>query len=118
MLHDSYGDLRKHLGDFVICYIDDVLIYSRTYEEHLQHVRKVMEILRKEHLFAKGSKCDFVRTEVEFLGFRVRQGQVDKDPHKIEAVRDWPIPSTVREIRSFIGFAGFYRKFVYGFSFP
>ncbi len=108
--------LRQYLGDFVICYLDDVLIYSKTKEDHLEHIRKVLEILRKHKLYAKASKCDFGRTQVQYLGFIVREGQVDKDPKKIEAIRDWPLPSTVREVRSFLGLAGFYRKFVEGFA--
>ena len=63
--------LRKFLGDFVLCYLDDILIYSNTYEEHLQHIRRVLEVLREKKLYAKGSKCEFARNSVTFLGFTV-----------------------------------------------
>ena len=108
--------LRDYLGDFVLCYLDDVLIYSNTREEHLTHIRKVLEVLRTRKLYAKGTKCEFFRKEVQFLGFQVRGGTVDKDPAKVAAVQDWPVPTTVREVRSFLGLAGFYRKFVKDFA--
>ena len=90
--------LRDFLGGFVLCYIDDILIYSRNEEEHLNHIRQVLETLRKHKLFAKGSKCDFWRPEVGFLGYRVRGGEIDKDPEKVQAVKEWPVPKTVREV--------------------
>eukprot|EP00961_Rhodomonas_salina_P015076 202707-Rhodomonas_salina.1 len=95
--------LLEYLGDFVICYLDDILIYSRTAEEHLAHVRRILKILLAKKLYAKGSKCDFFRTEVQFLGFRVSEGQIYKDPAKTEAVRNWPVPKTVRKVLSFLG---------------
>eukprot|EP00961_Rhodomonas_salina_P090950 1223993-Rhodomonas_salina.2 len=108
--------LRDFLGDFVLCYLDDILIYSNTKEEHLEHIKKVLEVLRKRKLLAKGTKCDFFRQEVLFLGFKVGGGVIDKDPKKIEAVENWPIPETVRDVRSFLGLAGFYRKFINDFA--
>lgn len=104
--------LHDFLGDFVICYLDDILIYSKTIQEHLKHLRQVLDILRKNKLFAKGSKCDLFRQEIQFLGFRVRHGEIDKDPLKIEAVQNWPLPETVSDVRSFLGLTGFYRKFI------
>jgi hypothetical protein len=74
--------LQEFLGDFVLCYIDDILIYSRNEEEHLNHIRQVLETLRKHKLFAKGSKCDFWRPEVGFLGYQVKAGEINKDPEK------------------------------------
>ena len=108
--------LRQYLGKSVLCYLDDILIYSRTKEEHLQHLRQVLTILREQKLFAKATKCDFGRTEVQFLGYRVREDQIRKDEEKVRAVRDWPEPDSVREVRRFVGLAGFYRKFIEGFS--
>eukprot|EP00961_Rhodomonas_salina_P270942 3661095-Rhodomonas_salina.1 len=107
--------LREHQGVHVICYLDDVLIYSRTAEEHLDHVRSVLYILLAKKLYDKGSKCDFFRTEVQFLGFRGGDGQISKDPAKIEGVRNWPEPKTVREVRGFLGLVGFYWKFILNF---
>ena len=108
--------LRKYLGDFVLCYLDDILIYSDTLEEHLAHVRKVLTVLREKKLYAKGSKCEFLRPSVTFLGFTVGRGVVDKESSKVEEVRNWPVPKTVRDVRSFLGLAGFYRKFVHKFA--
>ena len=108
--------LRQYLGKSVLCYLDDVLIFSKTEEEHLQHIRGVLTLLRTHKLFAKASKCDFGRTEVQFLGFKVCEDQVRKDEDKVSAVQNWPEPKTVREVRQFLGLAGFYRKFVEGYS--
>ena len=108
--------LRQYLGKSVLCYLDDILIYSKTKEEHLHHLKQVLDILREKKLYAKATKCDFGRTEVQFLGFRVREDQIHKDQEKVTAVRNWPELKTVREVRQFLGLAGFYRKFIEGFS--
>jgi hypothetical protein len=104
--------LRHHLGKFLIVYLDDILVFSETKEEHLQHLRILLEILREKKLYAKGSKCDLFKTSVIFLGFVVQGGQITTDPSKIKAVKNWPLPTTVREVRSFLGLCNFYRKFI------
>ena len=104
--------LRPYLGKFCIVYIDDILIYSRTKEEHLQHLELILQILREKELYAKGSKCDLMRTQVSFLGYIVKHSTIMTDPSKIEAVQNWEPPTTVRELRSFLGLCNFYRKFV------
>lgn len=106
--------LMPYLGRFVQVYLDDILIYSKTREEHLKHIRLVLAILQAKKLYAKGSKCDFFRQEVLFLGFHVKQGEIHTDLRKIEAIQDWPLPTTVRELRSFLGVCNFYRKFIEG----
>lgn len=103
------------LDKSVIVFIDDILIYSKSQEEHGRHLREVLEVLKKEKLYAKFSKCDFWIREVQFLGHVVNQG-IMVDPTKIEAVMKWEHPKIPTEIRSFLGLAGYYRRFIQGFS--
>ncbi|TYK02180.1 ty3-gypsy retrotransposon protein [Cucumis melo var. makuwa] len=107
---------REFLDTFVIVFIDDILIYSKTEAEHEGHLRMVLETLRANKLYAKFSKCEFWLKQVSFLGHVVSKAGVSVDLAKIEAVTSWPRPSTVREVRSFLGLAGYYRRFVENFS--
>jgi len=107
---------HPYLDKFVVVFIDDILIYSKSEREHEEHLRMVLEILRSKELYAKLSKCEFWKKEVKFLGHVVSQGGVSVDPGKIEAVVKWERPTTVTEIRSFLGLAGYYRRFIQGFS--
>jgi RNase H-like domain found in reverse transcriptase/Reverse transcriptase (RNA-dependent DNA polymerase)/Integrase zinc binding domain/Retroviral aspartyl protease/Chromo (CHRromatin Organisation MOdifier) domain len=104
--------LNPYLDKFVVAYLDDVLVYSRTLEEHREHVRLVLDKFREYKLYAKESKCEFFKREVKFLGFIVGAEGVKVDPLKIEAVKSWPVPKSVTDVRSFLGFVGFYRKFI------
>src|SRR6266498_1816074 len=106
----------EELDKFVVVFIDDILVYSRSAEEHEQHLRVVLDRLREHQLYAKFSKCEFWLTEVSFLGHVLSEQGVAVDPAKIEAVMDWPTPRNVPEIRSFLGLAGYYRRFIEGFS--
>ncbi|KAK9163533.1 hypothetical protein Syun_004435 [Stephania yunnanensis] len=108
--------MREYLDRFVIVFIDDILIYSRTREEHEGHLRTVLQTLRDHRLFAKFSKCEFWLSEVRFLGHVVGATGVAVDPEKVRAVIEWPTPTTVTQIRSFLGLAGYYRRFVQDFS--
>ncbi|XP_050216386.1 uncharacterized mitochondrial protein AtMg00860-like [Mercurialis annua] len=101
---------------FVIVFIDDILIYSRTEEEHAQHLWIVLQTLREYQLHAKFSKCEFLLKEVAFLGHVISQSGIKVDPKKIEAVIEWKLPDSVTEVRSFLGLAGYYRRFVQDFS--
>ncbi|KAL0558819.1 hypothetical protein IC582_003401 [Cucumis melo] len=107
---------REFLDTFVIVFIDDILIYSKTEAEHEEHLRMVLQTLRDNKLYAKFSKCEFWLTQVSFLGHVVSKDGVSVDPAKIEAVTGWTRPSTVSEVRSFLGLAGYYRRFVENFS--
>ena len=107
---------REHLDDFVIIYLDDILIYSKTKEEHLQHVRLVLKTLRKHHLYAKAKKCELIRRKVEYTGHYISADGIAVDPRNITTIRDWPAPTNPSEVRSFLGLASYYRKFVQGFS--
>ena len=107
---------RPYLDDFVVVYLDDILIYSRSEAEHAEHLRKVLRILRREKYYANGKKCDFFKPEVDFLGFLVSKNGVRCDPAKLQAIRDWPSPKTVRDVQSFLGFANWLRRFIKDFS--
>ncbi|KAA0059807.1 pol protein [Cucumis melo var. makuwa] len=107
---------REFLDTFVIVFIDDILIYSKTEAEHEEHLRLVLQTLRDNKLYAKFSKCEFWLKQVSFLGHVVSKAGVSVDPAKIKAVTGWTRPSTVSEVRSFLGLAGYYRRFVENFS--
>ncbi|MFG1569958.1 reverse transcriptase family protein, partial [Staphylococcus aureus] len=107
---------HPYLDQFVVVFIDDILIYSKSPEEHEEHLRIVLETLRKEKLYGKLSKCEFFLDQVEFLGHVVTRDGIAVDPKKIEAVKSWAPPKSVAEVRSFLGLAGYYRKFVKDFA--
>ena len=95
--------LRHFIGKFMIVYFDDIFIYSLTRDDHLYHVRSVLEVLRQEKLFANRDKCTFCSNQVVFLGFVLSDKGVQVDDEKIKAIRDWPIPKNVSDVRSFHG---------------
>ncbi|GJW48723.1 putative nucleotidyltransferase, ribonuclease H [Tanacetum coccineum] len=107
---------KPYLDKFVIVFIDDILIYSRNKEEHEDHLRIIMELLKNDKLYAKFSKCDFWISTVQFLGHVIDSRGIHVDPAKIKAVKDWASPTTPTEIRQFLGLAGYYRRFIEGFS--
>ena len=108
--------LRAFIGKFVVVYFDDILIYSKTLEEHVAHIQQVLDVLRKEKLFANLEKCTFCTDQVVFLGFVVSGSGIQVDESKVKAIKDWPTPTNVSQVRSFHGLAGFYRRFVRDFS--
>ena len=97
------------LDKFVVVFIDDILVYSKNKEEHAQHLRVVLDRLREHQLYAKFSKCDFWLKEVPFLGHVLSSEGVAVDPGKVKDVLNWKPPTTVHEVRSFLGLAGYYR---------
>nr|KYP47134.1 Retrovirus-related Pol polyprotein from transposon 17.6 [Cajanus cajan] len=107
---------RPFLDKFVVVFIDDILIYSRTPEEHKEYLRLVLEILKAKQLYAKLSKCEFWLDEVKFLGHVISAKGIAVDPAKVESVLQWERPRTVIDVRSFVGLAGYYRRFIEGFS--
>jgi len=107
---------RKFLDKFVLIFIDDILIYSPTKEEHEEHLRSVLQTLREHQLYAKFSKCDFFKEEIQYLGHVITKEGIAVDPKKIRTIMEWPVPKNVADIRSFMGFAGYYRIFVEDFS--
>ncbi|GJR29613.1 putative nucleotidyltransferase, ribonuclease H [Tanacetum coccineum] len=106
---------RPYLDKFVIVFTDDILIYSKSKEEHEVHLKLILELLEKEKLFGKFSKCEFWLQEVHFLGHVVNSEGIHVDPSKIEAVKNWMPQKTPTEIRSFLGLAGYYRRFIANF---
>jgi hypothetical protein len=104
------------LDKFVVVFIDDILVYSKNEEEHARHLHVVLQHLREHRLYAKLSKCDFWLKEIKFLGHTISQVGIAVDPNKVQEVMNWKPPTTVRQIRSFLGLAGYYRKFIPDFS--
>lgn len=97
-------------------YLDDILVYSRTEEEHLALLQQVFELLRQHKLFAKMKKCTFLRPETEYLGHILDRTGVRTDPAKTRAIQDWPQPKDIHDLRSFLGLANYYRRFVHHYS--
>ena len=108
--------LRPFLGKFIVVYLDDILIYSKEIEEHLEHLQQLFEVLRKQRLYAKLEKCNFLLPEVSFLGYIIGKEGVKVDPEKVKAIKEWPTPTTLTQVRSFHGLASFYRRFIKDFS--
>ncbi|KAL4303471.1 hypothetical protein GQ457_10G029000 [Hibiscus cannabinus] len=107
---------RPFLRKFVLIFLDDILVYSRNWQDHLEHVRQVLQKLQANGFVAKRSKCTFGQTTVEYLGHIVSQKGLAVDSAKVEAIRAWPIPTTLKEVRGFLGIASYYRKFIKGFA--
>ncbi|GJT43704.1 putative reverse transcriptase domain-containing protein [Tanacetum coccineum] len=107
---------KPHLDKFVIVFIDDILIYSKSKQEHEKHLKIILDLLKKEELYAKFSKCEFWIPKVQFLGHVIDSEGIHVDPAKIESIKDWASPKSPTEIRQFLGLAGYYRRFIEGFS--
>nr|GEU69548.1 hypothetical protein [Tanacetum cinerariifolium] len=107
---------RPFLDKFVIVFIDDILIYSKNKEEHEEHLRIILELLQKEKLYAKFLKCELWLDFIKFLGHVINSQDVHVDPAKVEAIKSWTAPKSPTEVRQFLGLAGYYRRFIEGFS--
>jgi hypothetical protein len=107
---------KPFLQKFVLVFFDDILIYSKSWEDHVRHVDKVLQLLKEQQLYAKPSKCFFGVKEVEYLGHIVSHEGVKVDPNKIKAMMDWLIPKTLKNLRGFLGLTGYYRKFVQNYG--
>ncbi|KAJ9541044.1 hypothetical protein OSB04_027550 [Centaurea solstitialis] len=107
---------KDHLDEFIIVFIDDILVYSKSKEDHEAHLRITLETLQSKKLYAKFSKCEFWLEQVAFLGHIISGEGIKVDPAKVESISNWPKPKNVSEVRSFLGLAGYYRRFVENFS--
>lgn len=108
--------LKDYIGKFFIVYLDDILIFSKTKEEHLRHIEIVLKKLCDEQLIINLEKCEFMKHELVYLAFVISSGNLKMDTSKVEAIISWPTPKIASEVRSFHGLAQFYRKFIRGFS--
>ncbi|GJZ42495.1 putative reverse transcriptase domain-containing protein [Tanacetum coccineum] len=111
-----HGPHEPYLDKFVIVFIDDILIYSKNKKEYEEHLKAILELLKKEELYAKFSKCECWIPKVQFLGHVIDSQGIHVDPTKIESIKDWASPKTPTEIHQFLGLAGYYRRFIEGFS--
>ena len=107
---------RNELDKFVIVYLDDILVYSRTWEEHLKHIRVVLTKLREQRLYGKISNCEFGIQEVEYLGHILQPSGIRVDPHKTSIIKQWPTPTCKKHVQSFLGLVNYYRRFIKGCS--
>jgi hypothetical protein len=105
---------RSYLRKCVVVLFDDILVYSRSLQKHLKHLRAILGLLQQHHLYAKMSKCHFGCQEVKYLGRITYEEGVKADPSKIEAMLNWPVPRNLKSLRGFLGLTGYYRKFVRG----
>src|SRR5919197_1410394 len=108
--------MREFLEKFVLVYIDDVIIYSETFEEHIEHLKQVFEKLRESNLMVKLKKCEFGKQEITFLGHVIGKNGIKPDPAKVEKIKNLKEPTNLRELRSVLGLCSYYRKFVKNFS--
>jgi len=114
MMDDIFNNLI--MEGVVVVYLDNILIFTETLEEHQRVTQRVMELLQKHNLFLKPEKYKFKKTEVEYLGVIISQNSIKMDPVKVAGVMEWPTPSNRKEVQSFLGFINFYRRFIQGFS--
>lgn len=108
--------LRTFIGKFVVMYFDGILVYSTNLDEHIEHLRCVLDVLRCEKLYANFKKCTFCMDKVVFLGYVVSTKSMEVDEEKVKAIKEWPTPKGITEVRRFHGLASFYRRFVKEFS--
>ena len=107
---------KDELDNYVIVFLDDILIYSKNKNDHIKHVDKVLSLLRENKLYGKRSKCEFLKSEISFLGHVINEHGVTMEKSKVDAVTNWPVPKDISDVRAFLGLAGYYRKFVNNFS--
>lgn len=105
-----------YLSKFALVFFNDILVYSKDLESHLEHLQEIFKVMRQRHLYAKMSKCKFVTTEVVYLGHVISKQGVAVDQTKIEFMLNWSQPTTVKRLRGFLSLTGYYRKFIKGYG--
>ena len=114
--YDEWHLPRISIDQFVVIYLDNILIFSHDYIEYTKHIRLVLSKLREHGLYAKSEKCEFDRISVEFLEYVISSNGLTMDKMKVATVQEWEVPTRVKDVQSFLGFAKFYRRFIQGFS--
>ena len=108
--------LKDVIGKFVLVYLDDIVIFNRNEDEHMLHLKTVLELLRKHKLYANLSKCKCVKSELKFLGHIISAKGIQVDPAKVAAVKDWPVPQSKHDMQKFLGLANYFHKFIMGYA--
>ena len=104
--------LKEYLDVICVGLLDDVIIFSEDPSQHEAHVRSILQVLRDNKIYAKVHKCEFSKPEMTFVGYMVSPAGIGMDLAKIKSILEWPVPTSVKEVQSFLGFANFYRKFI------
>jgi len=104
------------IDDFVIVYLEDILVFSKIWDEHVKHVKQILDVLKRENFYVKLSKCEYGRTSLNYLGYTVGDGELKIDPSKVEVIVNWPKPKSATKVRSFLGATQYWRKFIANFS--
>ncbi|KAJ4729345.1 Retrotransposon protein, putative, Ty3-gypsy subclass, partial [Melia azedarach] len=107
---------HPYLDQFMVLYLDDIVIYSNTLEEHVAHLRKVFQVLRENELYVKKEKCSFAQREVYFLGHKIKDGMLMMEKAKVQAIQEWEPPTKIHDLRSFLGLVNYYRRFIKSYS--
>ncbi|KAL4312297.1 hypothetical protein GQ457_01G050670 [Hibiscus cannabinus] len=107
---------KAQLRKTVLVFFDDILVYSKSWDDHLVHLREVLCLLKENQLYAKRSKCIFGATEMDYLGYIISDGSISMDKDKVQCILDWPIPANIKELRGFLGLSGYYRRFIRGYG--
>lgn len=107
---------KNQLRKLVLVFFDDILVYSKDWPTRLSHLRLALAMLKENSLVANRAKCDFALSSISYLGHRISTDRVSVDSAKIEAISNWPAPMSVRQLRGFLGLAGYYRRFVWGYA--